>query len=196
MTNAKSTVEIEVCPPQNRRMVFRPLGPDRRVRGRIDFSNLKGDRFAALREKWEEPIPGQVIGINVETGEGYIREPLRDEEHRELAREIEQQPFRLPPERQAFPNANVANWVHWMRRAVEAGTARIVGGGKLPDPAKCPGQVEQHFAVLPPEASQKEDSQRQLADAISAMAAAIDRLTESQAAQSRTLATLVQKGQG
>lgn len=96
------------------------------------------------RLAWEEfgPIPGQRIGLDVATGEGYLFDPLHEARHSALRQKIEDAGFCLPPERESFPGIDATTWAFWMRRAVEAGLAKITQGSL---PENLPGKPRMRF---------------------------------------------------
>ena len=96
--------------------------------------------------KWPKPIPSQRLGIDLE-GLGYIAEPLHDAENAVLREKITKQGAKLEPELQTFSNIDLPTWYFWMKRAVEAGIAKVVKG-KLPD--KIDGQPRVNFVTNEP----------------------------------------------
>ncbi len=132
MAKAEANIlEIEVAGPCNENLLFRPL--QRKVRGRFDVQvAMKHDSgAAALLNEWPTPIPGQRIGVNVATGEGYISEPLHEPEHAAYREKIERSGMGLEPERQTF-TVDVPTWTYWLKDAVIAGLATVTVG-TLPD---------------------------------------------------------------
>lgn len=124
-----NVIEIEIgAGRRNCNFTFMPLG--KRIRGRFDVTRaIQTDGEAArLLKSWPEPIPGQVIGIDVESGLGYLREPLHDPEFAAIREKIEKTGQKLEPERQTFPNRHLPTWLHWLKRAVECGAAKLVRG--------------------------------------------------------------------
>ena len=118
-------VEVEVCAPQSRQLFFSPVG--KTVRGRVDFAHVKSKAELSLRDTWPDPIPGKIIGIN-EAGEKYIREPLHDSENTKLRMLIQSRGMVLEDERETFAGESIITWLYWLRRAVDAGLARILKG--------------------------------------------------------------------
>lgn len=140
MKASDNVIEIEVgAAGRNCNLTFMPLG--KRIRGRFDVARaIKTDGEAArLLKAWPDPIPGQVIGIDVEAGMGYLREPLHDPEFAAIRERIEKTGKKLEPERQTFQNRHVPTWLHWLKRAVECGAAKLVRG-TLPE--KIDGELE------------------------------------------------------
>jgi hypothetical protein len=118
-------VEVEVAGADAAQLFFRPIR--RPVRGRADFSTARTKSALALREHWPEPVPGQILGIDAD-GTKYLREPLHDKEHAKVAQRIKNKGFVLPDERETFASESIVTWLYWLRRAVDAGLARVVKG--------------------------------------------------------------------
>jgi hypothetical protein len=123
-------IEIEIDGPRNESLYFQPLM--RKVRGRVDFLRSPDKQGRGLFDKWPTPIPGERLGIDLQTGTGYVLEPLHDKAHADTRRRIEANKLRLQDERQEFPNAHVPTWLNRMKAAVESGIAKLVTG-KLPE---------------------------------------------------------------
>jgi hypothetical protein len=146
-----AVIEIEVDHVQKRNMAFTPTQSV--VRGRLDF--LRGDK--ALRGKaddWPGGVPGQVIGFDTDSATGYIAEPLHDPEHAATRAKIEAMGQSLPDRRKTYGGPgepgydHAATWLHWMKRAVDSGHAKIVKG-KLP--AKIDGKPRSNFVTQDPQ---------------------------------------------
>jgi len=165
-TKANQVVEVEVCAPSHRKLFFRPIG--RSVRGRVAFS---AESQHASHKRWPEPVPGIVLGVNLATGETYLRDPIFDPEQHNLRQTISERGYRLPPEREEFSGETPATWVFWLQRAVEAGLARVIKG-ELPDVDSLEGEPRRHFITAPP---RRPDAS--MADALKAMAGAIQENT-------------------
>jgi hypothetical protein len=125
-----NVVEVEVNGKNNANLFFGPLG--RSVRGRFELTNATrhDPAAAALTNRWSEPIPGQRIGIDVDAGEGFLIEPLHDEQYG-ATRDRIKKTHKIEPAKQTFP-AHVPTWLYWLKRAVDAGLAKVTAG-KLPD---------------------------------------------------------------
>lgn len=126
-----NVIEVEVNGARNGNLFFGPLA--RRVRGRFELSRaIERDKEAGnLTRSWAEPIPGQRIGIDLDSGDGYIIEPLHDEAHDAIRQRI-QKTHRLEPARQSFNGVHAPTWLYWLKRAVDANHAKLMGG-KFPD---------------------------------------------------------------
>lgn len=120
------TIEIEIDSPRNEAFHFRPLG--RNIRGRFDLTRETEPLAMMRRNEYPVPIPSQRLGIDLETSEGFIAEPLHEPEHLAIRDRIESRGLSLPPAREAFAAVHVATWLYWIKRAVESGLARVVKG--------------------------------------------------------------------
>ena len=116
-----NVVEIEVDSPKNGSLVFAPI--QKKVRGRYDDSRVIAEYVKRDARKY----PGQVIGLDLESGVGYIRETLHEDRYESLRIRLSQQ-WSIPQERREYQSTDVPTWLHWMRRAVDGGLARVVKG--------------------------------------------------------------------
>lgn len=176
MVKATSTLlEIEIDGLQNQCHYFRPIA--RRLRGRFDLHRaVKRDKDAAgLLTSWPEPIPGQRLQLNLETGEAAIIEPLYEPEFAVLREKIEQR-AKLGPEREPLGVVDVPTWLYWLAGAVEGGSARIVSGTL---PAKIEGKPRLRFHST------------EQPNPLDRLAAAFERQAEAFERQSELLAKLV-----
>lgn len=123
-----SNVEITIDSPRNSCAYFRPL--DRSVRGRFMLSRVKEPTAMSFRDRIPEDVAGQTIGIDTDTGTGYLMEPLHQDER--VKAYAAKRGKRLEPARQEFAGVEVNAWLFWMRRLVDSGLARVVNG-KLPE---------------------------------------------------------------
>ena len=142
-----NVIEIEVNGGnKNRNLIFPPLGA-RLIRGRFDPARaMEHDKEAnSARSFHAGPIPGQVLGLDLDAQTGYIRDPLADDPEHEVLREKIKRKSRLPPAREEFPNPHVPTWLHWFKRAVEDGICTVVAG-KLPDDIDGEVQLQTPFA--------------------------------------------------
>lgn len=137
VANAKQdVVEIEVRSDNGNKLYFSPTGKS--LRGYIDFATVKSRIAQQCRDRFPEPVPGKIIGINRMTGEKYIREPLYDPEHSTVRKRVEKM-HALDLQRESIDSESEVTWLYWMRRAVDGGLARIVQG-ELPDRYSFPGE--------------------------------------------------------
>jgi len=141
-------LEVEIDGSQNQCLCFRPL-PGRRIRGRMDLNRVAEPMAKLLTSQWPQPVPGQRIGIDAE-GLGYVAEPLHDPEHATLREKIVKSGQRLAPPVETFEGIDQAGWLFWLRKAVEAGIARVVKGS-FPD--KLPGKPRMNFIMAEPKPS-------------------------------------------
>lgn len=129
MAEQVAPVEIEVCGPHGSQLYFAPIG--RPLRGFVDFTTARSKSALALRDTWPEPVPGKIIGIDA-NGRKYVREPLHDKDHAKVRQRILNSGHVLPDEREDFESDTAVTWLYWMRRAVDAGLARVVKGDLPP----------------------------------------------------------------
>lgn len=180
----KNVVEIEVNDQRNSSLHFLPVS--RVVRGR--FEAVRASRFCkgavGLLTQWPEPIPGQIIGLNLETGEGYIREPLYDEQHTAVFHRLESRlkkvNQRIGDKRKLFEGVHAPTWLYWMKRAVESKQAVLVEG-RLPEVIEGEPKTSFYFP------HEKSESLR-MAEAIERQAAATQ---EQTAVLTKLLAELI-----
>ena len=119
-------VEIVIDNPNNRRLYFDPLGQS--IRGRFDYSRIKERNAAIFTSQFPDGIPGQGLRVDLDSKHGTIVENIHKDrqvkailsKHHEIA------------EDQDVGEVHVSTWLHWMKRAVENGTAKLVAG-KFPD---------------------------------------------------------------
>jgi hypothetical protein len=124
-----NVLEVEVDTPTNANLIFLPIG-GKKVRGRFDWRRVKEPLAAMAAARWPDGgvIPGQRIGVDLDSGTGFIVDPLHEAEHALTKEKIVAQGLALPPARQDFAGVHVPTWLHWIKRAVEAGLAKIVTG--------------------------------------------------------------------
>jgi len=147
VSNATGNVlECEAVSPNGRKLFFRPIG--RAIRGRVDFSTGESERSFRLKKAWPEPVPGQILGINLDTGEKYVREPLHDNEQTNNRQRVLGRGLALPPERVPFESESLVTWAYWLAKAIESGDLRIVRG-KLPSIDSLDGEPRKHFITEP-----------------------------------------------
>jgi hypothetical protein len=130
---------------RNESLHFRPLGKN--IRGRFDLLQETEPLARMKIMEFPQAIPGQRIGVDLETGEGYIAEPLHNAEHAATRERIESRGLRLPPAREVFAKVDVSTWLYWLKQAVESGIARVVEGVM---PAKIDGDVKKSFITSRP----------------------------------------------
>lgn len=175
----EQVVEVEVCAPKSRNLFFRPAG--KLIRGRVDILTPTTPAELHIRNTWPEPIPGQVLGVNLTTGKKYIRDPLHDAEHASAKRRIEKRGLQLPPERTECDSHSVKTWVHFMHSAVSAGQARVISG-TLPAVDSLEGEVERDFIFARPKQS-----------ATDRLAVAMDRMADAFTANTQIMARLLDR---
>jgi hypothetical protein len=137
MSDESAIIEVEVGDERGGSLFFSPIG--KRVRGRFDPAKL-GTGADEVAKEIKGPVPGQVIGYDPATGEGYVREPLHDPRH-EIIRERIARKWGIPPAKQTF-RGDAPTWLFWLKRAVESGLARVVKGTI---PTDVPGKPQTRF---------------------------------------------------
>jgi hypothetical protein len=164
-------LEVEINGPLNESYFFPPLR--RKVRGCFDPARCVESGAHTLLRTWPQvPIPGERIGVDLESGEGFILEPLHDPKYTPTREHIEKKGRRLAEAKQTYEGIHVATWLHWLKSAVNGGLARVVRG-KLPD--KLPGKPDLTIITRAP---QNEVIER-LVEASDRQAAAFDRLASA-----------------
>lgn len=169
-------VEVEVCGPNGQQLVFAPIG--RSLRGYVDFSQAKSKSAMSLRDRWPDPIPGQVLGIG-EDGAKYVREPLYEPRYSATRKRIDARCVELPPERETFDSETAETWLYWLRRAVDSGLARIIKG-ELPAIESFPADVKKDFIFAPRKSGPS-------------LAESLDKMAEAIAANTAVLGELLKK---
>jgi hypothetical protein len=171
-----ATLCIEADGPANENLGFRPI--QRAIRGRFDWNRCADPEAHRLSRNFGGvPIPGQRIEFDPDTGTAALIDPLHAAEHAAIAEAIRKQGYRLPPAREQFTGCDRDTWLFWIKGAIEAGLAKLIGG-KLPefDASK----ARRDFIFAPPQPGTAD----KLIDALNSMAAA-------QAAQTAVLEKLL-----
>jgi hypothetical protein len=134
-------LEIEVDGPCNRNLAFSPA--DTIVRGRIRFDRMGRDIPPEVSRRYgTDTIPGQVIGFNTKTGQGYVRERLHEPEFASLTHKLRERATIAP---EIVPlSVDKATMLHWMKRAVQDGDAKLLNGVM---PEKIEGNPRLEFFV-------------------------------------------------
>lgn len=148
-------VTIEVDGPQCESLYFRPLG--KVIRGHFDLMKDKDPQAMAAAATKPNPIPGQRLSYDESTGTATIVEPLQTAEHTVLKEAIEKRGLKLPPARETVEYKDSVTFLHWMKRAVESGIAKLVEG-RFP---KLQGKPQTSFVV-----PERKDERLELAEAI------------------------------
>jgi hypothetical protein len=137
-------VEIEIDNPRNGCLQFQPLG--RSLRGKYHPMRDAEPNAKLLITDYPDGVPGQRLGLDQEAGTAYIADGLHDDTPSagQVRDKLKAKGFSLPPAREdlSLSPGDVPTWQYWMRRAVEAGLAKVVKG-KLPDTIK--GKVRKSF---------------------------------------------------
>jgi hypothetical protein len=170
---ATRELTVEVDGPKNENLFFRPLS--RKIRGRFDVARIPDP--GPLRQSWPDPIPGQRLTLNLDTGEAAIVEPLHDAEHTALRQKIEKRAT-IPPAREELGKVDLPTWLHWLSGTVACGKGHVVAG-KLPE--KIDGKPKTSFLV------------QRTPDPIDRLAEGFSRLAEELGKQNALLAKLVER---
>jgi hypothetical protein len=115
------------------------------IRGNFDWQRVRLKEQAQLRDFWDRPIQGQVIGVDPKQKLGFIREPIH--EVPELLRRIRERGMDVGPEVEEFPNIDVNAWLYWMKRAVDEKKAYLLTG-EFPDNLTPPGAAKRRDRVF------------------------------------------------
>lgn len=172
-------VIIEADDPTNSHLYFRPI--QERLRGRFDRDRVQDKHRHTIHDDCPEPIPGQRLSVNLDTGVAEIIEPIHDPQYAALRQRIEKSGRSLPPARRALKNGkpvHLPTYLYWMRISVEGGLARITEGA-LPDDVG--GKPQLKFRG------------RDGADEIHELGTAVTKLTELVDAQTKLLLAMAEK---
>lgn len=127
-------IAVEIDGPKNQAVLFAPI--QKRIRGRFDLHRVKEPNAGKLYGQWGQPIPGQVIQYDPETGKGVIVEPLHEEQFSAIRERIEGMGMKLPPKEQPFEcDADTA--VYHLKGLVDGGSATLLDG-TIPDAVGTP----------------------------------------------------------
>ncbi len=162
-------VTIECDCPKDANLFVPPLG--RRIRGRFDAARrtAKNPDNASLLGQWPKPVPGQRLSLDTEAATATVEEPLHDEGNADLVALFKKRGIAIP-ETETYRGVHVPSMLHAMKKAVDAGLAKVVEGS-LPD--KIEGQALRSFIV-----ADSEDPEEMMRKALVAntriMAASLD----------------------
>jgi hypothetical protein len=120
------TVEIKIDGPRNENLCFKPL--QRTLRGTFDLARVPEPLARMKVNEFPRPIPGLHIAVDVEKQTAMIIDPLHDPEHEAIREKIAGLGMKLGPAVERIENVDANTWLYWMRRAVSAGTCKIVSG--------------------------------------------------------------------
>jgi len=166
MVKTNNTIAIEIDGAHNEQLRFRPL--QRSIRGRFDLNRIREPQARMKTTEWPEPIPSQRIGIDLDSGTGFIVETIH--QHPAIKARIEQRGMQLAPEREEFSNVDLPTWLYWIKQAVESGLAKVVVG-ELPE--RIEGEPQMEFVV-----QRGPDTNDRLAAAIESNTAVLSALLE------------------
>jgi len=163
MVSRNNCVEVELD-AENCDVLFKPLG--RELRGRVDFSTIDRDGAGQRHKDWgKKPVPGQVVGVNLKDGTGYVREPVHSDAKMKAKAEKH---FALAPEVETFEKIDTQRWLRAIGRLLQSGFARLVKGDppavkpRAARPTATELLAAATYATLTPE--QKELADAKLAD--------------------------------
>lgn len=161
------TLVVEFGDDHCRDIFIAPL--DRRFRGRFEAQQIaKHDRDAgALLADWPDPIAGQQIEIDLDSGAAAVLEPLH--EFPAIAQRLKSRGMSLAPARESVA-CDLPTLLYYVRAAVAAKQARIVRG-TIPEIDE--SKVRRDLFV-----AQSEPTTMALAKALNAQAAAFTRLAD------------------
>ena len=152
-------LEVEIDTPNNQGVYFLPLRQT--LRGRLDWSRVP-QRDVGRLHAWVQagPIPGLHLGLDLETGTGYIVDPLvaESEHHRAVLDRIDREGMKIPSEAREKIQCHPATWAYWLERLVDDGQARLIRGEW---PRDLEGDPQREFGVYRPR-----DPADRLADAV------------------------------
>lgn len=159
-------VEVEISCPKNESLFFGPLM--KRLRGRYELTRTTqhDGKATSLAGQIPSAVPGQRIGLNLESGEAYLVEPLRGDAYETLRAKVVKKAL-LAPAREDCGKVDLATFVYWLRRLVESNKAVVVVG-ELPEQPK--GNVKKSFF-----STERKSSDERLAEAIERQTVAIER---------------------
>lgn len=176
-TATENVVEVEIDGPHNEACIFRPL--QRRIRGRFELRRIAEPLAMTKHTEHPDPIPGQRLRLNIDTGLAELIEPLRMPEFAAIRQRYEfnerGEKTATFAEDEAFENVDVPTWLYWMKAEKEAGNAKLLAG-TLPD--KIEGKIRRSFYTTPPENHETTvaDAMTKMADAMAANTAVMTEL--------------------
>src|SRR5882757_5453439 len=108
-------LEVEFDTANNANVFFQPL--QRTLRGRFDVRRMKD--AGRLFSEWPQPIPGQRLSVNFDSGECEIIEPLWEAPYTATRERIEQRGMKLAPGKESV-QAHPATLHFWLRELIDA----------------------------------------------------------------------------
>jgi len=120
------TIEVEIDNAKNFDLFFQPLA--RPLRGRLVMSRIPEPSAAGLARRFADAIPGQRVVLSTGDATATIVEPLRDDSGCATIREkLAKKGFDIP-KTETHEGIDVPTWLFHLRRAVEAGYAKVIRG--------------------------------------------------------------------
>lgn len=122
-------LEVAVETPKDGNLYFPPA--KRTLRGRKDFNRMAQHEknFMELAFHFPQGIPGTVIRIDLDEKQVWLCEPLHDGAWQAARDEIVSRGIAIPPATEAIAGAYLPDWLHEIKRSLDAGYVRIVRGG-------------------------------------------------------------------
>ena len=177
MAKAENKVTVEIAGPNCESVYWQPLR--RKIRGRFDFHKPRGANARAMLDEFPQPIPGQMIEVDLSTGETAIVEPLRLTEHKVTAERLKKKlNCEFAPVREEVGKLDLPTAIFWLNRIVNDGLAVVIKGDLPSDPG---GKPQMSF-LNPP----RESPTDKLTAAIEAQTKAIMSLLRHVAKQQTT----------
>lgn len=130
MKDSNSAVlEVEIDDhKRDSHLYFPPIGQP--VRGRCDFGRMarRDPNAIMLTTHFPNGVPGQRIRIDFHSKRCSIVEPLHLPEFELCRKEIERRGLPIPVAEETYTPANLADWLWTIKRAIDAGYARVTCG--------------------------------------------------------------------
>jgi len=123
-----SILECEVDTATDGNLWFPPM--QQTIRGRLDFMRMARREQNALKlfNSFPRGVPGQRLRIDLRTKKCSVVEPLHEAEWEGTRDEIIRRRLPIPKRSEDVPAAHMPDWLHEIKRSVDAGHLRIVKG--------------------------------------------------------------------
>lgn len=171
MANAKPTGKLEVHVSASGNSVFFPPISEA-VRGEFDAARLRSRVSSNIVDRWPEVVPGQIIGIDFDTDERYVRDPLYDDAHVNVRQRVISMGYQIPEMKKVFAGESVSTWVWHLRQLVACGYGRIITGA-IPAQELFSDAPKKNFI-----AEEQEDPNKRLTDVLLALGKAVTHQTQ------------------
>jgi len=122
-----SILEVSFDLPHDGNLFFVPAGLS--LRGRRDFMRIAAHQPSAVMLHTEFPrgIPSTLLRLSLDESAATLVEPLRTEEWIPEAEKMRAKGIEIPQDVQ-FKHVHLGDWLHEVKRAIDAGYAQIVKG--------------------------------------------------------------------